>query len=57
MQTAPPTTAPEATAPVASAPGDGTPVDPVIVVKDLSFRYPGADRDTLRNVDLTIARG
>ena len=57
MQTAPPTTAPEATAPVASSPGDGTPVDPVIVVKDLSFRYPGADRDTLRNVDLTIERG
>ena len=72
MQTAPPTTAPEALAPVASAPvttvsgapapvapapADGTPVDPVIVVKDLSFRYPGADRDTLRNVDLTIERG
>lgn len=31
--------------------------DPVIVVKDLSFRYPGTDRDTLRNVDLTIERG
>jgi energy-coupling factor transport system ATP-binding protein len=26
-------------------------------VKDLSFRYPGTDRDTLRNVDLTIERG
>ncbi|WP_349827061.1 ABC transporter ATP-binding protein [Brevibacterium litoralis] len=31
--------------------------DPVIRVKDLSFRYPGTDRDTLRNVDLTIDRG
>ncbi|MFC7375004.1 MULTISPECIES: ABC transporter ATP-binding protein [unclassified Brachybacterium] len=31
--------------------------DAVIRVKDLSFRYPGTDRDTLRNVDLTIARG
>ena len=30
---------------------------PVIQVKDLSFRYPGTDRDTLRNVDLTIERG
>ena len=30
---------------------------PAIVVKDLSFRYPGTDRDTLRNVDLTIERG
>lgn len=30
---------------------------PVIRVKDLSFRYPGTDRDTLRNVDLTIERG
>ncbi|WP_110589581.1 ABC transporter ATP-binding protein [Microbacterium suaedae] len=31
--------------------------DPIIEVRDLSFRYPGADRDTLRNVDLTIERG
>jgi len=31
--------------------------DPVIEVRDLSFRYPGAERDTLRNVDLTIERG
>ena len=68
MQTAPPTTAPTApaftgptpvdpaprTAPAPSA-ADGR--DPVIVVKDLSFRYPGTDRDTLRNVDLTIERG
>lgn len=30
---------------------------PAIVVKDLSFRYPGTDRDALRNVDLTIERG
>src|SRR5699024_520839 len=68
MQTAPPTTAPTApaftgptpvdpaprTAPAPSA-ADGR--DPVIVLKDLSFRYPGTDRDTLRNVDLTIERG
>lgn len=31
--------------------------DPVIVVENLSFRYPGADRDVLRNVNLTIERG
>ncbi|WP_156759036.1 ABC transporter ATP-binding protein [Microbacterium karelineae] len=31
--------------------------DPIIEVRDLSFRYPGADRDTLRNVNLTIERG
>jgi len=31
--------------------------DPIIEVRDLSFRYPGAVRDTLRNVDLTIERG
>ncbi|MGO1769660.1 MAG: ABC transporter ATP-binding protein [Microbacterium sp.] len=31
--------------------------EPVIEVRDLSFRYPGAERDTLRNVNLTIARG
>ncbi|WP_105565553.1 ABC transporter ATP-binding protein [Microbacterium halophytorum] len=30
---------------------------PIIEVRDLSFRYPGAERDTLRNVDLTIERG
>lgn len=30
---------------------------PVIQVKDLSFRYPGAERDTLRNVNLEITRG
>ncbi|WP_141748067.1 energy-coupling factor ABC transporter ATP-binding protein, partial [Brachybacterium sp. HMSC06H03] len=51
MQTFPPTTAP-APAPV----GDGR-AEPMIRVKDLSFRYPGTDRDTLRNVDLTIERG
>ena len=57
VASAPVTTVSGAPAPVAPAPADGTPVDPVIVVKDLSFRYPGADRDTLRNVDLTIERG
>src|SRR5690606_13887796 len=31
--------------------------DLVIEVRDLSFRYPGAARDTLRNVNLTIERG
>ena len=70
MQTVPPTLAPlhertGAEAPSAlgarpatddsrpSAPG----APPVIRVKALSFRYPGTDRDTLRNVDLTIERG
>lgn len=51
MQTVPPTTAP------APAPAGDRRADPVIRVKDLSFRYPGTDRDTLRNVDLTIERG
>ena len=31
--------------------------DPVIVIENLSFRYPGADADVLRNVNLTIERG
>lgn len=31
--------------------------DPIIEVTDLSFRYPAAERDTLRNVNLTIQRG
>jgi len=31
--------------------------DPVIVIENLSFRYPGADTDVLRNVNLTIERG
>lgn len=31
--------------------------DPIIEVSDLSFRYPGAEADTLRNVNLTIERG
>lgn len=55
MQTIPSTTRLATADPeqAASAPGTA----PVIVVKDLSFRYPGADRDTLRNVDLTIERG
>src|SRR5699024_1536339 len=30
---------------------------PIITVRDLSFRYPGAARDTLRNVTLDIPRG
>lgn len=51
MQTVPPTTAP------APAPAGDRRADPVIRVKDLSFRYPGTDRDTLRNVDLTVERG
>ena len=51
MQTVPPTTAPS------PAPAGDRRADPVICVKDLSFRYPGTDRDTLRNVDLTIERG
>ncbi|PMC74595.1 ABC transporter ATP-binding protein [Brachybacterium sp. UMB0905] len=38
-------------------PAPEAPRPPAIVVKDLSFRYPGTDRDTLRNVDLTIERG
>ncbi|MEE1650659.1 ATP-binding cassette domain-containing protein [Brachybacterium sp. J144] len=52
MQTVPPTTAPAAVTPDAAQQAP-----PVIRVKDLSFRYPGTDRDTLRNVDLTIERG
>ncbi|HJC70735.1 MAG TPA: ATP-binding cassette domain-containing protein [Candidatus Brachybacterium intestinipullorum] len=48
MHTAAPTTAPIP---------ERTGAPPVIRVKDLSFRYPGTDRDTLRNVDLTIERG
>lgn len=32
-------------------------VDPVIVIENLSFRYPGTDSDVLRNVSLTIERG
>lgn len=31
--------------------------DAIIRVSDLSFRYPGAAADTLRNVNLTIERG
>ncbi|AXK46274.1 ABC transporter ATP-binding protein [Brachybacterium saurashtrense] len=64
MHTVPPTTAPSghaagaparpATAPAAAPTAHR---EPAIVVKDLSFRYPGTERDTLRNVDLTIARG
>ena len=68
MQTATPSTAPPPAAPASLAPPEPAPRpgaapsaadgrDPVIVVKDLSFRYPGTDRDTLRNVDLTIERG
>src|SRR5690606_3929656 len=42
---------------VAQAQASAEVSDPVIEVRDLSFRYPGAERDTLRNVDLTIERG
>ena len=62
-------TVPNASEPCSASPG-GTPqsdaapgttaheaAPPAIRVKDLSFRYPGTDRDTLRNVDLTIERG
>jgi len=31
--------------------------DPVIHLRDVSFRYPGASHDTLRNVNLSIERG
>lgn len=31
--------------------------DNVIEISNLSFRYPGADQDTLRNVNLTVKRG
>lgn len=31
--------------------------DPIVRIENLSFRYPGADHDTLRNVNLTIDRG
>jgi len=41
----------------ATRPGSPAGSAPVIRVKDLSFRYPGADRDTLRNVNLEIQRG
>lgn len=52
MTALPPTLAvPAPAAPSADA------APPAIVVKDLSFRYPGTDRDALRNVDLTIERG
>lgn len=30
---------------------------PAIALRDVSFRYPGADNDTLRNVNLTIDAG
>ena len=31
--------------------------DPIIELQNVSFRYPGADEDTLRNVNLTISEG
>ena len=31
--------------------------DNIIRIENLSFRYPGAAQDTLRNVNLTVARG
>ncbi|MEV2276682.1 ATP-binding cassette domain-containing protein [Nocardiopsis sp. NPDC049922] len=40
-----------------TAPGPGDPSAPAVEVRDLTFRYPGADRDTLRGVDLRIERG
>ena len=56
MYTAAPAAATTMTTPDAQ-PAPEAPRPPAIVVKDLSFRYPGTDRDTLRNVDLTIERG
>lgn len=45
----------------ATAPAPVTPPrthgDPIVAVRDLSFRYPGAERDTLRNVTLDVERG
>ena len=32
-------------------------MEPIITLRDVSFRYPGAPEDTLRNVNLDIARG
>ncbi|WIM67829.1 ATP-binding cassette domain-containing protein [Corynebacterium breve] len=32
-------------------------MEPIIALHDVSFRYPGADDDTLRNVNLEIAQG
>jgi len=50
-------TDPTSTTALAESTGPAISADPVIQVKDLSFRYPGADRDTLRNVNLEIQRG
>lgn len=58
MTALPPTLAvPPSAAPQPAPAGAAAPAEPAIVVKDLSFRYPGTDRDALRNVDLTIERG
>ncbi|PCG84936.1 energy-coupling factor ABC transporter ATP-binding protein [Streptomyces sp. WZ.A104] len=43
----------------AAATGDGgpAPAGPAVEVRDLTFRYPGAQRDSLTGVGLTIGRG
>ncbi|MFE0043027.1 ABC transporter ATP-binding protein [Streptomyces albireticuli] len=41
--------------PTGGAPVPGTGVD--VVLRDVSFRYPGADKDALREVSLTIPPG
>ncbi|WP_017597831.1 ABC transporter ATP-binding protein [Nocardiopsis lucentensis] len=40
-----------------AATGPGPADAPAVEVSDLAFRYPGADHDTLRGVDLRIERG
>jgi subfamily B ATP-binding cassette protein MsbA len=44
---------------IVDAPGAGTLTDfrDRIVFDDVSFRYPGAESDTLRNISLTVRRG
>ncbi|HEY4909676.1 MAG TPA: ABC transporter ATP-binding protein [Methylomirabilota bacterium] len=44
---------------IVDAPGAGTLADfrDRIVFDDVSFRYPGAESDTLRNISLTVRRG
>jgi energy-coupling factor transport system ATP-binding protein len=49
--------APDALAPSAPSPSDAV-VDPVpIVLDDVSYRYPGATRDALADVDLEVPAG
>ncbi|MFD7025584.1 ABC transporter ATP-binding protein [Promicromonospora sukumoe] len=43
--------------PEGSAAGSADGVTPAIEVRGLTFRYPGAERDSLRGVDLRIERG